>query len=420
MDQSYSRGYSPVIKDGVATVLFPVLCDGTLKENTVTAALNLGDPSASPFIYRNYQKDITLSNHVVNNGSDRIASYYIRFDLALAAERYNGVYPVTVTVQGKTGEGGAVTESFTAYVAITDGKDPDAGPQTEPPASQPIVIVEKYHISPLPVQAGNEFTATITLKNTSETRSVQNMAVTAGCDGTDWTLLNETNVFYIKRLDRGAALDIEVKYRTDLETPAGNYNINLAIAYDNSDAQTLSSSGIVPVEIRRQIQVELETPAIPKEVNAGDTIPLSLSVLNLSRGKVFNVRCELDAPGFIPSGTAFIGNMEAGTSALGDMDVFIGSKDMTEGYGENDPYGLTGGKVTLLYEDEDGQQYSQEFKFTSSISAPVIHTSNVPEEQPGRAGQWWISVTVGGIAAAGITAYLILHNKRRGQSYADV
>ena len=420
MDKSYSQGYSPVVKNGAATVILPVLCDGTLKGNTVTATPNLGGTSSSPFIYRNYQTDFTLSNHAVNNGSDRIASYYIRFDLALAAERYNGVYPVAVTIQGKTDEGDAVTETFTAYVTVTDGKDPNAEPEIETPSSQPIVIVAEYHISPLPVQAGNEFTAAITLRNTSKTKSVQNMTVTAGCDSPNWTLLNKTNVFYIKQLGRGATLNIEVKYGTDMETPAGNYNIKLAIAYDNPDAQTLSSSGTVPVEIRQQMRVELETPTIPKEVNAGDTIPLSLSVFNLSRGKVFNVRCVLEAPGFIPSGTAFIGNMEAGTAASGDMDVFIGSKAMTEGDGENDHYGLTSGKVTLLYEDEDGRQYSQESEFTSKISAPVRSTSPTSAEEPARAGQWWISLMIGGAAIAGIAAYLILRNKRRGQSYADV
>ena len=420
MDKSYSQGYSPAVKNGVATVILPVLCDGALEGNILTAAPDLGDTSTSPFQYSNYQKDITLSNHAVNNGSNTIASYYIRFDLPLAAERYNGAYPVAITLRGKTDEGEAVTETFTAYVTVTDGKNPNEAPETETPTSQPIIIVAKHHISPLPVQAGQEFTAVITLKNTSETKSVQNMTVTAGSDSINWTLLNETNVFFIKRLDGSGTLDIEVKYRTDMETPAGNYNINLAIVYDNSDAQTLSTSGVVPVEIHQPLRVELETPTIPKEVNAGDTIPLSFSVLNLSRGKIFNARCVMEAPGFIPFGTAFMGNMEAGTSASGDMDVFVGSKDMTEGYEGTDKYGITSGKVTLFYEDEDGRQYSQEIEFTCNIRAPVIHTSNAAEKEPVRASQWWISVVIGGIVLAGIAAYLITRNKRGGQSYADV
>lgn len=420
MDKSYTQGYSPVVKNGVATIILPVVCDGALKENTITATPGLGEPSASPFIYQNYQKDITLSNNAVNNGSNRVASYYIRFDFALAAERYNGVYPVVITLQGRTDEGEAVTETFTAYVTITDGKSPNEAPATEAPTSQPIIIVAKYHINPLPVQAGKEFTAVITLKNTSEIKSVQNMTVTAGSDSTNWTLLNETNVFYIKQLGKGKTLDIEVKYQTDMETPAGHYNINLAIAYDNADAQTLSASGTVPVEISQQMRVELETPSIPKEVNAGDTIPLSLSVINLSRGKVFNVRCELEAPGFIPSSTAFIGNMEAGTSASGDMDVFIGSKDMTEGYEGTDKYGSTSGKVTLIYEDENGQQYSQESEFTSNISAPALNTPTTTIEEPAKASQWWISLMIGGVVIVGSVAYLIVRNKRRGKNYADV
>lgn len=76
-------------RDGVATIILPVICDENLKGNTVTAALDLGDTSTSPFAYQNYQKDIVLLQNAVNNGTGSIASYYIRFDLALIDKRYN-------------------------------------------------------------------------------------------------------------------------------------------------------------------------------------------------------------------------------------------------------------------------------------------------------------------------------------------
>lgn len=420
MNKSYSQGYSPTVQNGTATIILPVICDGTLKGNTVTATPNLGEPSASPFSYQNYQKDIVLSQNTVNKGMGSVASYYIRFDLALINERFNGVYPVEITVSGKADDGSIVTKTFTAYATITDGKDPNAGSETEAPTSQPIIIVAKHHISPLPVQAGQEITATITLKNTSETKSVQNMTVTAGCDSPNLTLLNDSNVFYIKHLGRGETLDIELKYKTDLETPAGKYDINLAIVYDNSDAQTLSSTGVVTAEVRQQVLVQLETPAIPKEVNAGDTLALSFSVLNLSRGKIFNVRCVLEAPGFIPSGTAFIGNMEAGTAASGDMDVFIGTKDMTEGYEGEDKYGFTSGSITLIYEDAAGQEYTEEAEFSTAINAPVITQTSAPEEEPEKAGQWWISILIGAVVTGGLAALLIIRGKRRVKDHEYV
>ena len=35
----------------------------------------------------------------------------------------------------------------------------------------------------------------------------------------------------------------------------------------------------------------------------------------------------------------------------GDMDVFVGTKNMSEGYEGDDKYGYTNGKITLIYED---------------------------------------------------------------------
>jgi len=135
---------------------------------------------------------------------------------------------------------------------------------------------------------------------------------------------------------------------------------------------------------------------------------------------VYNVRCELSAPGLIPSNTAFIGNMEAGTAATGNMDVFIGTKDMTDGYTGTDKYGSTSGKITLIYEDETGNQYTVDTELSTTIKEPVINTSNdKPVEEPEKAGQWWISIVIGCIIIAGLTAFLIVRGKK-GKHHEDI
>ena len=194
--------------------------------------------------------------------------------------------------------------------------------------------------------AGEEFTATITLKNTSTKKSVQNMTVTASCDTPSLLLKNDSNTLYISKLGKDTETTIDLKYKVDLEIVPQLYTITLTIQYDNSDATALTSSGTVPVVVSQPLKVEMDLPQIPKEVNAGDTFPLSVQVMNMGRGKIYNVRCELSVPGLIPSASAFIGNMDAGIAMLaGEMNVFVGTKDMSEGYTGSDPYGLTSGKI---------------------------------------------------------------------------
>lgn len=421
MDRAYKDGYTPVIKDGTATVVIPLVASGEIINNAITVTPNLGATMNSPFVYSNYQKTFKLQDNTVR-GDTSISSFLVRFDLALSSERVNGVYPISVKVQATDANGNSIQSEFTTYVTITDGKDPNAPeptPKPEKPTSQPKVIVSGYSINPSPATAGEEFVAVITLKNTSETKSVQNMAVSVSCDCPNFSLQNDSNTIYIGKLKKGKTTDIEVHYNTDLETPAQRYNITLMIEYDNSEAMTLNSSGTVPVTISQPLNVQMQKPKLPEQVNAGDTMPISFQVMNMGRSKIYNVRCELSTPGLIPSETAFIGNMEPGTAMTSDMNVFVGMKTMSEGYEGDDKYGYTNGVITLIYEDSSGEEYINEFDISTMISEPVIIPSSAePEEEPEKASQWWISIVIGGIVICALAALLIVRAKKR-KSYED-
>jgi hypothetical protein len=423
MDAAYKDGYTPIVQDGVANVVVPLVADGEIKGSTITVTPGLGDTASSPFVYKNYQKTVTLQNNTVNGGTATVPSYLVSFSFSLSSGRIHGVYPVTVDVQGTDTNGNTIQQTFTSYVTITDGKDPNAEPTadaTDKPESQPKIIVSSYSINPSPAEAGSEFTATITLKNTSEKKSVQNMLVTVSCDSPSFTLLNESNVIYIDKLGKGKTTDIVVEYKTDLNTAEQTYNISLAMEYDNSDAATLASTGTVPVAVTQPLRVELTVPTIADQVNAGDTMPLSFQVMNMGRSAVYNVRVELAAPGLIPTNTAFIGNLEAGTASEADMNVFVGTKNMSEGYEGDDKYGYTSGTITLLYEDADGKEYTQETEFDTTINEPVITASSTrDEEEPETASQWWISIVVGALIVAGLVAYLIIRSRHKGKDNAD-
>jgi len=421
MDKAYKDGYTPAVANGAATIVLPLLAGGEVQGNEITVTPGLGDTSSSPFVYKNYQTTVSLQENAVGGGSGTVASYLVVFKLALSADRVNGVYPVSIDVQAQSTAGNSVSASFTCYVTITNGKDPNAGQPSQAAKSQPKVIVSGYSISAAPVEAGSEFTATVTLRNTSEKYSVRNMTVTVSCDSGNFVLLNDTNVIYIDKLAKGATTDIELRYQTDLETPQQRYTVSLAMEYDNSDAQTLSSSGTVLVEVAQPLRVELEPPKFAEQVNAGDTMPLSFQVMNLGRSAVYNVRIELSAPGLIPTNTAFIGTMEAGTSAMTDMNVFVGTKNMTEGYEGEDKYGYTSGVFTLIYEDGEGTEYTQEAAFYTTIDEPVIATvANDNAEQQETAGQWWISILAGGLVVAGLAAVLVIRARRRRKANEDI
>ena len=84
-------------------------------------------------------------------GGGTVSSFLVRFDFSLVSERFNGVYPVSIDVQAQATDGSLIQQTFTTYITITDGKDPNASepiPKPEKPTSQPKVIVSGYSIKP--------------------------------------------------------------------------------------------------------------------------------------------------------------------------------------------------------------------------------------------------------------------------------
>lgn len=388
MEQPYKNGYSPKIKNNRVKIILPLIASEKLKGNQLTAAVDFGTTENSPFVYKNYEKTFPC-------GKDGV--YCVEFTLNMLKTRYNGIYPVTVNVSAKTEKGIEVAQTFTIYVAVTDGKQPDSdtaeGNTTEQkPTSEPVVLVDSYEFDKEKLNSGDEFGVTIRLKNNSTNKSVQNMVVALDYDAQQFLCLDDSESMYIAKLAKGNTKEIHFTFQINKNTPDGNYKIGLAMSYDDSEANTLTSNGVIMIPVRQESKVQMTPPQIAGNVYAGDTLPLDFQVMNLGRSTVYNVRCDIKGQGLLATSTAFIGNLEAGTEGTAIMNLFISTRDQTEGSTSTEKYGKTEGTITLTYEDADGKQYTSESTFSTNIQEPQVPV--IVKEEPKPAGQWWISIAI--------------------------
>lgn len=178
MNSSYSKGYSPIIEKDKAVIILPLIYDGSKKivGDKIMVTPDLGDTVDSPFSYSNYQMDVSLANNGVNGGKSEVSSFLVRVEIPLAYNRINGTYPIIINTSFTT-ESTEIIEpieqSFTVYLTITDGKNPnepehipESIPETEPePRPQPKVIINKYEVNPETIIAGDPFDVRLSLKN---------------------------------------------------------------------------------------------------------------------------------------------------------------------------------------------------------------------------------------------------------------
>lgn len=424
MDKPYEDGYLPKISNGMMYLVLPLLSNGEIHDNEIKVSLNLGSSSSSPFEIANYEKTFELKKVKPKNSEEKIELFLVEFDVKLSGSRTNGVYPVVVNVSGYDDSGSAINCTYTLYVTITDGKSNEP-PKTyvETPTAEPVVFISNSVMVPREAMAGEEFTLTLTLKNSLTTKSVKNMLVKVDTGNLHINLLEDTNIFQIDKIAAGGETTLTLRFGTDASIPAGKYTLNFVFNYDSSKTLNLSSSGTAIVEIQQPANMELVMPRFPQSVTVGETIPLSLQVMNMGRDKMYNVRCVVSGYGFAPANTGYIGTMDAGSSATTEVELYIIALNASKGNENGEQYGATVGTITLIYEDESGEEFSQEVQFETSVNRPIVEipqTDTAAEEEEKTTGQWWISVVIlgGVICAAGIGFFLIRqYRKNRSGKY---
>ncbi|MBO5238076.1 MAG: hypothetical protein J6B50_04805 [Lachnospiraceae bacterium] len=417
MDKAYSDGYVPKVEQGRVQLVVPLICNQKLQNDSIRVALNLGDSQSIPFVNKNYEKTFTLQSTAVNDGLNIVESYVVLFSLELKEERYNGSYPVVLTVEAVDANGNDMQQQFTVYVNISDGKNLNEEPATEATTEEPVtyapkVLVESCNFSKKEVVAGEEVKAEITLVNTSQTESVQNMTVMLTAQEEYFTLLSQSDAIYVGAIPAGGSTIITYDFAVNSATPQGQYHLTLTMDYADSKGMLYSESGNAKVDVKQTMLMQFDPVVIPKEVQVADVVEAQVQAMNLGRTTVYNVRAELVADGLSPEGTIFIGNMEAGTVQTGSIQVSVTSLSNS-----NSMYGPTKGTITFYYEDEEGNEYTETEEFSTVICSPF--SEKTLEEEPDQPGQWWIiMVVVVGILCL-LLGYILIKNNKRERGGAD-
>lgn len=395
MDKSYSEGYVPRVSDGYATVVVPLICGGELSRNSLCACVDLGDYASMPFVCKNYEKTVELS-------SDSL--YLVSFALELKRDRVNGNYPVSVNVTAEDKNSNQIKKTFTVYVVITDGEAPDTDQkQDEEVILTPKVLVQSYECTALTdkgelhtIKAGDKIKVCVTLVNTSKTQPLNNMTVTAAAASESLILSSISDCQYIETVGEGASFDVIYEYETKSDMPAGQYDISVSYDFAYGRGMSSSGSGTARVTVTQPLEMELSVVRLPDKAVVSDTVPVDVRAINLSRAKAYNVRAVIEADGFSPAGTVFIGDVDAGISADGSGQIAV--TGLTKG---SFPYGQTNGTVSFFYEDADGNEFTDVKKFSTVIESPFSENTGT-EDKPDR---WWGIMTVIAVIIAAFTVW---------------
>ncbi len=473
MQQSFSEGYQPLIEEGVLYLAVPFTSSGRLRGDCLTVDLSFSQEENSPFVFKNYQKDVSrrwyaLQNGVMQEDADqsgdklteqgadtnaqagtkntqnleqqnpnRKQAYLYTCEIPLQPTAAPGQYSVTVKAWGYTEKGEKLTLDYQIFVRIPEppaeehgnvsggsggisggggggGFSGGGGEETEEIIRQPKMLLEECSLMDKGLEAGAQETMRVSFRNCSVSQTMYNLKVVLQTESKDIRL--GRNSFYFSEVAPGDTIELENELSVTPLAEENSASLNFQFEYEDKKGTAASGTESVTIPIAQPVQVELETGQIPASLYASDTAELSFTALNLSRTGVYNVRIKLEGDGMFPTEDVFIGNMEAGTQGGAVMRVYVGTRTMEAigddpGEQDSEKYGPVSGTVTMQYEDALGKTHEVKQDYQTEIKKAEVLSLKVDKEPEQNA--WWISVFVSLIAGLVLLVIVLIWRLHR-------
>ncbi len=441
MNAPFSKGYEPSIKKDVMSLVIPFRVGQETGGSRILVGISFEREENSPFYYKNYQKKVKESEEGI---------YLYQCKIQLKENRVNGQYPLHLFVQAKA-QGEHIQQEFTIYVEITDGKpkpqtgnqeenhsgpegsgsiegDSDGGSgngglagdgisdggemgsmdspngtsqpsgswQKEEASRQPKVIIHANSLQNTPLQAGSQMFWSVSAKNCSSNRSIENLKVTILSEQKDISF--EKTAWYFEQAGAGASMDLSQNITIGIKAASGPVQIQFQFEYEDKQGTAYTSTETATLTVVQEPKAELAGLTFPESIYESDTDLLTFQVQNSGLAPIYNAKVHLEGKGLFPEKELFLGTIEAGTSTDGEISVFAGNLCMDnegniiEEHGEK--YGDTLCTVIFSYENEQGEVSEQKQELKTSIKKPQIVELKVEKEAP-KTNQWWITILAG-------------------------
>ena len=329
----------------------------------------------------------------------------------------NGYYKVPFNVIYYTSEGYETT-TITTWVKAVGA--PGSGNLSDGGAglSTPRVIITGFDTVPANVYAGDTFTLTLHLKNTSKRTPVSNMQIdlttpTAGKDQEStyeaFLPTSGSNTLYVENISADGTADISIEMTAKADLSQKPYAIAVNMAYEDSKYSPFTATANVSIPVLQEPKFDIGSmEVLPESISVGGQTNVMFSIFNTGKTTLYNVQVKFEGDS-ISGGETFIGKIEPG--ATGNVDT------MVTGEMETMDEGIV--KAVVYYEDESGVTYTKEQEFNLYVSPAfeddmMFEDFMMGEEEQGRPK--WVTVVVIVVVllvAIGIAVTVIVLKKRK-------
>ncbi|MBD5531715.1 MAG: hypothetical protein HDQ98_05865 [Lachnospiraceae bacterium] len=336
-------------------IVLPVInyCEEYLNEVVVTPQIS-ADSKAWPFEIEQTDYSRIILSLAGNDNTETLYEHRqeVSWIFQTRDDVATGYYEMKFTVRYDRNNQMESTELVTyVYVQGSPEADNDSeGGRT----STPRIIVTGFETNPAQVFAGDTFTLTLHVQNTSADTTVTNilfdLEAASSTDGQGNSVAgvapflptSGSSTIFQNSISPGGSLDLAIEMTARADLAQKPYVLNVNMDYEDDKANPYTQTANVSIPIYQESKYDISSVDLwPSSCGTGEESNVMFSIYNTGKTTLYNVQVKFDQ-NYVSGGDVFVGKLESG--GTGNVDT------MVTAIAPND------GTVTayISYEDESG------------------------------------------------------------------
>ena len=352
MNRSWLQGYEPTISNNHLSMVIPILSDQA--EGSIQTEWIVLHESASPF------KPQTM---YVKTQRAESGVYAVRLNLAMYADRRNGDYPCVIRITGHAKSGKLLMSEIPYTLRVRDGL----------PTNETLRMA--IHDVETDLNVGEDGCIRAVLRNPCQTVAYE-QPVLHITDPTGDIIPREVDVLYLPDLAPGESVQVEYPVAVLGKASVARHSLKFDLTWTALE-QNVSQTESYTVPVKQEIRLEQGGLKMASTVIAGDSVTLSLPLMNMGKADIVNVLAAVSLPGITERQAVLVGAIAPGETRQAQITLTAG-KDIS---------GDFQGTLAVEGEDNDGNPVSFSLPLQLTVekpaaSAAAADTVQQKNEQP--------------------------------------
>ena len=370
MNRSWQQGYEPSIANNRLTLMLPLLSEQAYE--LIETELIVADEALSPFKPQSMK---------VKNQCSESGAYIVRLPLELYADRTNGDYRCVIRVTGQTASGEPLSMEMPYTLRIRDGQ-----PGREVMRAQITDVLTDLKV-------GEAGWVSVVLTNPRKTVAFEHLVLKIS-DQSGEILPQHADVLYLEPLAPGESVTVTFPLTVLSRASVAHHILEFSLSW-LSLGQPVTQTEHYTVPVTQEMRLEQGGVKMASSVIAGDSIAITLPLMNMGRSELVNVLASVSLPGITDKQSVLVGTIPPGKTKNAQIMITPG-KHVVDDFS---------GTLDVEATDNDGNPTGLSLPIALTLEEPVVQTQVVAPVQKEDDVPYLVVGLAGGVSCCWSSAY---------------